>query len=94
MHTKDLPNKNATVDMDIIKVADAEKRIIASKDSDFQKQYVLFGRPERLLMIATGNILNKELITLFEENFDQIEVAFEAGNTFVELNNTTIIIYA
>lgn len=56
--------------MDIIQIADSQDRIVTSKDSDFQKYHVLLGRPHRILMITTGNILNKELLHLFENNFD------------------------
>ena len=93
IHTRDLPEKNETDDMDIIRIADSQGRIITSKDSDFQKYHVLFGRPDRILMITTGNIVNKVLLQLFENNFDQIEQAFENGGKVVELSNTSIIIH-
>lgn len=79
--------------MDIIQIADSQDRIVTSKDSDFQKYHVLLGRPHRILMITTGNILNKELLHLFENNFDQIEEAFERGSKVVELSNASIIIH-
>lgn len=93
IHTRDLPKKNETEDFDIIQIADAQSRIVTSKDSDFQKHYVLFGKPNRILMITTGNIVNKNLIRLFEDNFDAIEEAFEKGSKVVELSNTSIIIH-
>lgn len=43
--------------------------------------------------ITTGNIVNRDLIRLFEDNFDAIEEAFEQGSKVVELNNTSIIIH-
>lgn len=93
IHTRDLPKKNETDDIDIIRIADSQERIVTSKDSDFLKHHVLFGRPDRILMITTGNIVNKVLLQLFENNFDQIEEAFEKGSKVVELNNTSIIIH-
>lgn len=93
IHTRELPEKNATDDMEIIRIADSENRIVTSKDRDFYSHHALFGRPERILMITTGNIINRDLIQLFEENFDEIENAFEQGNIVVELNNTSIIIH-
>lgn len=93
IHTRELPDKNETDDMEIIRIADSQSRIITSKDSDFQKFHVLFGRPDRILMITTGNIVNKDLIKLFEANFDTIEDAFENGSKIVELSNTSIIIH-
>ena len=93
IHTRDLPKKNETDDIDIIRIADSQERIVTSKDSYFLKHHVLFGRPDRILMITTGNIVNKVLLQLFENNFDQIEEAFEKGSKVVELNNTSIIIH-
>ena len=79
--------------MEIIRIVDSQDRIVTSKDNDFQKHYILFGRPERILMITTGNIVNKVLIQLFENNFETIEEAFENGSKVVELNNASIIIH-
>ena len=93
IHTRDLPEKNLTDDQEIIRVAEKSGRIVVSKDSDFHKQHVLFGRPERVLMITTGNIVNKELIKLFENNFDAIRQAFEDEYKLVELSNSSIIIH-
>lgn len=44
-------------------------------------------------MITTGNIVNKALIALFEQNFAAIEHAFLNGSKVVELSNTSIIIH-
>lgn len=93
IHTQDLTDRNLTDDMEIIRIADNQGRIVTSKDSDFQKYHILFGRPDRILMITTGNIVNRVLLQLFENNFDQIEKAFEMGGKVVELNNTSIIIH-
>lgn len=93
IHTRDLPDQNRTDDMDVIRIADSEARIVTSKDSDFQKYHVLYGHPERLLMITTGNIVNRDLLELFENNFSYIEKAFLTGSIVVELSNTTVIIH-
>ncbi len=92
-HTRDLPQKNLTDDMEIIRLADSQSGIVISKDSDFQKHHILTGRPKKLLMITTGNIVNKVLIHLFENNFEVIEDAFETGSKVVELSNSSIIIH-
>jgi len=44
-------------------------------------------------MSTTGNIINRDLLQLFEENFDKIENAFEQGSIVVEINNSSIIIH-
>lgn len=93
IHTRDLPRQNFTEDPEVIRVAIEENRIIISKDSDFPKHQILHGIPDRILMITTGNIVNKVLIQLFENNFETIRQAFEEGHKLVELNNASIIIH-
>jgi predicted nuclease of predicted toxin-antitoxin system len=93
IHTFDLPDKNLTDDMEIIRIADLQSRIVTSKDSDFQKHHIITGRPDRILMVTTGNIINKVLFQLFEKNFSTIETAFQNGHKVVELSNTSIIIH-
>ncbi len=68
IHTEDLVNRNLTEDLEIVRVSKAEKRIVTSKDSDFLRLYILFGKPEKLLLLTTGNIVNKDLLNLFERN--------------------------
>jgi predicted nuclease of predicted toxin-antitoxin system len=65
-HTLDLPQKNATPDQKIIKIADSENRIVVSKDSDFLDNYILKNHPKKLPIVSTGNINNDDLIQLFE----------------------------
>jgi predicted nuclease of predicted toxin-antitoxin system len=93
IHTRDLPRKNHTEDSEIIRVAMDENRIVISKDSDFPKYRILNGIPDRILMVTTGNIVNKILIQLFENNFEIISRAFEDGYKLVELSNASIIIH-
>ena len=68
IHTRDLPEKNATPDSEIIRLADDENRFVISKDSDFLDNYILDGSPKKLLIVSTGNINNRNLIRLFEKN--------------------------
>ena len=70
IHTDDLPERDLTADSTIAELADQESRIVISKDSDFLKMRVLQDKPQKLLMLTTGNIINKELLALFERNSD------------------------
>lgn len=90
VHTSVLPDKNETEDIDIADIAVAEDRIIVTKDSDFLKLYVLKGKPSKLLLITTGNIVNKDLIKLFEANFEVIVKLFNSYNV-VEMNNSFVM---
>lgn len=64
IHTSELPEGNATKDIDTISVA-AEDGIIVSKDEDFYQSFLLFGKPPQLVHIKVGNMRLKELNSLF-----------------------------
>ncbi len=90
IHTKDLPQANETKDLSIADFAENDNRTVISKDSDFLKLYVLKGKPSKLLLITTGNIINNELLTIFEKNF---ETALKLFNSYsvVEMNNNFVM---
>ncbi|HEX6983508.1 MAG TPA: DUF5615 family PIN-like protein [Balneolaceae bacterium] len=75
-HTLDLPKQNATSDQEVIQLADQENRIVISKDSDFLDNYILEDRPQKLLIVSTGNINNNDLIHLFEQNIETLKSLF------------------
>lgn len=93
IHTLDLPKKNDTADIEIIDYAEETSVVIITKDSDFLQYRIVKGIPEKLLIIATGNIVNKELIKLFELNFSRIHSLFSEGYKVVEMDNDTITIH-
>ena len=93
MHTLDLPDANATVDMAILQYSDEENCVIITKDSDFTTSFWLNNRPNKLLLISTGNISNKELETLLVANFEQITTDL-SKNRFVELSREHVIVHA
>jgi predicted nuclease of predicted toxin-antitoxin system len=92
IHANDLPNEDRSSDYEIRNIADEENRIVISKDSDFIDTYLLFNSPNKLLLVTTGNIKNKDLITLFELNLRELLFLFE-NYSFVEMSNTEIIIH-
>src|SRR3954454_20831872 len=71
-HTLDLPKGNQTTDSEINEVAEREQRVVITKDSDFVSSFRLQGRPYKLLIVATGNITNTDLLTLFSTYLPQI----------------------
>ena len=92
IHTRELPRKNKTEDMDIIQLSVAQDRTVISKDEDFYKYFILKGQPPKLLMLTMGNIVNKDLITLFEKNIDQIEADL-ADHKVVELSSEAVTVH-
>ncbi len=93
LHTLDLPNGNGTADLDIAAIADAEGRIVLTKGADFVTSFLLLHRPQRLLLLSTGNIRNAELIALIVTHLPAIEAAF-ATHDYVELSRTALIIHS
>ena len=87
-----LPKKNATPDSEIIRFADADNRIVISKDSDFIDNYILDGSPKKLLIVSTGNINNRDLIGLFEKNLEALKSLFEE-NSVLEINEEEIQVH-
>jgi predicted nuclease of predicted toxin-antitoxin system len=85
-HTDDLPNKELTTDPEIRTLAKIENRIVITKDNDFFESYIINKSPSGLLLISTGNIVNKVLFNLFNKHLDLIIKYFETYN-FVELTN-------
>ncbi len=92
VHTLDLPFGNSTPDLIVIQVAMAEQRIVITKDADFRDSLLLRGKPEKLLLVATGNINNNDLLQLFEQNWERI-IAALAVNSYIELGATHLIIH-
>ena len=93
LHTLDLPNGNRTPDEEIAELAAQEDRVVVTKDGDFVDSHLLAGRPPRLLLVATGNMGNAELLRLFERNLPAIASALE-GSAFVELSRDNLIIHS
>ncbi len=58
--------------------------IVVTKDEDFLLFAGMSGR-SRLLWVRTGNLVNRLLLTRFEEAWTQIEGHFESGSWLVEL---------
>jgi len=91
-HTLDLPLGNRTHDSAILDIAERENRVVVTKDDDFVQSYLVSGRPEKLLLIATGNIGNAELETLLRTNLTAMLNALENGK-FVEINRNALTVH-
>ena len=90
VHTRDLPAGNRTGDATINDISLREQRVVVTKDEDFVDLFLLRRQPYKLLLVATGNISNRELERLFQDNLDSIVQAFETCD-FVELDRTALI---
>lgn len=90
IHTDDLPNKERTSDTEIRVLSKAEQRIVISKDKDFYNSHLLNKLPAKLLLISTGNIVNRDLLALIEANWGEIEDKFQSCD-LLELTNTHLL---
>ena len=90
VHTRDLPEGNRTRDAAINELSLREQRVVITKDEDFVNLFLLRHEPYKLLLVATGNISNRELERLFQDNLEEIVKAFESCD-FVELDPTALI---
>jgi len=85
-----LPDGNRTTDQQIAAVADRDGRIVVTKDAGFRNSHLLSGSPARLLVVATGNIRNDDLLKLFESRLAEIGEAFGLGD-FVDLRRVAVL---
>lgn len=65
---------------------------MVTKDRDFRDGHLLARSPQRLLVVATGNINNTGLLALFERHLDAILTALEDAD-FVELDPASLIVH-
>lgn len=92
LHTKDLPNGNATPDTDINRVSLAERRVVVTKDADFAQTFLVRREPYKLLLVSTGNIDNLALEELFVSNLARLVELLETYS-FVELGREAIVVH-
>lgn len=91
IHTLELPEQNRTTDAEIARLADAQARILISKDSDFRDSHLLRGVPARLLIVSTGNITNRDLLAILDEHRDELVAAFQSAR-LVQLTTDDLLI--
>lgn len=90
VHTSSLPHGNRTTDVEISEIADRESRIVFTKDADFRNSHLLQGSPGKVLVVATGNISNTDLLSLCESCLSRVEDAFVVG-AYVELRHDRVV---
>lgn len=92
VHVSSLAEGYRTTDAAIMAVADAEGRVVVSKDADFRHSHIARRTPAGLLIIGVGNTSNNDLIALIEERLDQI-LEMLNSSAFVELNRAMLVVH-
>lgn len=90
VHTSDLPRGNASTDGQVCEVADQQERVVVTKDRDFRDSHLLRGTPRQLLIVATGNMSNADLLALFEVHGSAVVTALQEAD-FVELGPDALV---
>lgn len=93
VHTLELPEGNATPDSALLDYSERNNCVVTTKDSDFSSSFWLQNRPQKLLLISTGNIRNTELESLLKANIDHLISAL-TENRYVELTREHVIVHA
>lgn len=92
LHTKDLPQENATSDSIINNISIEQKRIVITKDADFVDSFLTIDKPFKLLLVSTGNIKNSELEKIFNNNLSVL-VNLLQDNNYIEISREEIIVH-
>ena len=90
IHTIELQDSNASTDELITEISVNENRVVITKDNDFLESYLIKAQPKKLLLVRTGNIQNKVLLSLIDSNLNLI-IEMLSRNNLVELTSTLII---
>lgn len=93
IHTTQLKHKNQTTDLVIKTITIKEKRILITKDSDFEDSHLINKVPPKLVLVSTGNIQNKDLLKLFVNNLLKI-LKLITDNHFIEINRDKITVHS
>lgn len=92
IHTRELPQQNATPDSNINALSLQQERVVITKDSDFVDSFLTVQQPYKLLLVTTGNIKNSELERLFLANLPTI-LDLLSQHTYIELSRDSVIVH-
>ena len=92
IHTLELPNKNRSSDNYIINISLEENRVVVTKDNDFLESFLINGKPQKLILVRTGNVGNTELIAIFESHLERISQIMEE-NSLIEITKKEMVIH-
>lgn len=93
IHTTYFPDGHLLDDYRIVEIAIEQGRIIITKDTDFQDNFLLKGIPPKILLLKLGNISNKDLFDIIDAVYAKVEQLFVDGNGLVVLSRNNIIGY-
>ena len=91
-HIKQYPTGATLDDVEVARIADAEHRIMVTKDDDFRVSHLLSGHPARLLHVTCGNISTSDLIALFDRHYAELVAVIDVYS-YIEITRPGVIIH-
>ncbi len=76
----------------LCRLALRDERFLVTKDEDFVDSHFLEGLPPRLRYVTTGNISNKELLSIFNKNLPAI-LGAATEHFFIEIDQSGLTIH-
>jgi predicted nuclease of predicted toxin-antitoxin system len=91
-HVNQMPEKWKTPDHLIAARADAEDRILITKDADFRISSMVKGSPRKLIKVNLGNISTKQLIALLIDHLPELEKLNVQSRFIVEVYHDRLFV--
>ncbi|MBI5913940.1 MAG: DUF5615 family PIN-like protein [Bacteroidetes bacterium] len=91
IHATSLGKNIRITDREICKESIQQQRAVISKDIDFLNSFLIKKEPWKLIYLTTGNISNRELLSLLQSNLFQLVGLFDKANV-VEMNQHNILV--
>jgi predicted nuclease of predicted toxin-antitoxin system len=88
IHVNQLPDKWHTSDSYICNFADTHDFVVITKDSDFRNNFFIKRSPKKLIKINLGNVSNKLLLTIFDDNLHKINKFQNSDSFLLEIDKT------
>lgn len=85
VHVQNTAKGSDTEDPEIGFLADAQDRIVLTKDKDFHKLHMITGSPKRVVMIRLGNCSMNYLWSVLSSRLGELEKYFADGATVIEV---------
>lgn len=84
LHINAIFSDPKTSDATIIQYADNNNFIVITKDADFKESYLLYGKPNKLIKLNTGNSSTQQILGLFERNWQILLLADQRATFYIE----------
>lgn len=80
-------------DTDIRRFADSENFVLLTKDKDFVASHISLRSPQKLVKINLGNLVNRELLSIFERNWATMIQNLANATVMIELDRKGLILH-